>query len=197
LRRRIFALINEKETKMQKIVTAVTLAFVSVVIALPAHAGKGGPTPVTSITKQSRKDNKIFVGINWNFGVREGITGVVGYRFARVNASDRVRGGLIDLTVPLTGAPIQLGEVHVKALAGSRSVQGELGVGYGFQGAAFLLNGGVRVPYANVGTDYLIDKGWQPYIGVDTLKRARPHTETTTTICPNGNPVTPGGSCAA
>lgn len=182
---------------MQKIVTTATLAFVSLVIAVPAYAGKGGPAPVTSITKQSRKDNKIFVGINWNFGVREGLTGVVGYRFARVNASDRVRGGLIDLTVPLTGAPIQLGEVHLKALAGSRSVQGELGVGYAFQSAAFLVNGGVRVPYANAGADYLFGKGWQPYLGVDTLKRARPHIETTTTACTNGNPVTPSGSCAS
>ena len=182
---------------MQKIVTTATLAFVSLVIALPAHAGKGGPAPVTSITKQSRKDNKIFVGINWNFGVREGLTGVVGYRFARVSASDRVRGGLIDLTVPLTGAPIQFGEVHLKALSGSRSVQGELGVGYGFQGGAFLVNGGVRVPYANAGADYLFGKGWQPYLGVDTLKRARPHIETTTKVCANGNLLLPSGSCDA
>lgn len=171
---------------MKKIVSTATLGFVSLVIALPASAGVSGPAPITSITKQSRKDNKIFVGINWNFGVREGVTGVVGYRFARVNANDRVRGGLIDFTVPFTGAPIQLGEMHIKALAGSRSVQGELGVGYGFQGEAFLLNGGVRVPYANVGTDYLLGKGWQPYFGIDTLGRARAHKETSTTSCPTG-----------
>ena len=179
---------------MQKIVATVTLAFVSVVIALPAHAGKGGPTPVTSITKQSRKDNKIFVGINWNFGVRTGATAVVGYRWARVNSNDRVRGALADVTFVLTGAPVGVGEFHVKGLAGSRSVQGELGVGYGFQGEAFLVNGGVRVPYANVGTDYLFGKGWQPYVGVDTLKRVKAHGETSTTSCPSGFDLS-NGAC--
>lgn len=77
-----------------------------------------------------------------NWGVREGATAVIGYRWAKVKDNERVTGGLVDLTFALTGAPVGLGEVHVKALQGRRSVQGELGVGYGFQGEAFLLNGG-------------------------------------------------------
>lgn len=170
---------------MKQIISA-TLALIALAIALPAEAGKGGPTPVTSISKKSRNDNKIFVGVNWNFGVRTGVSGVVGYRFAKVSSSDRVRGGLVDLTVPFTGSPIGLGEVHLKALSGTRSVQGELGIGYGFQGQAFLLNGAVRVPYATVGTDYLIGKGWQPYVGVHSLGRARSPGETSTTSCPTG-----------
>lgn len=66
------------------------------------------------------------------------------------------------------------------------AVPGELGIGYGFQGQAFLLNGAVRVPYATVGTDYLIGKGWQPYVGVHSLGRARSPGETSTTSCPTG-----------
>lgn len=172
---------------------SLLVAAVSLAIVCPAHAGKGGPSPVTTITKQSRKDNKVFVGINWNFGVRSGATAVLGYRWAKVKSNDRVHGALADITFVLTGAPVGLGEFHVKALSGSRSVQGELGVGYGFQGEAFLVNGGVRVPYANVGTDYLFGKGWQPYIGVDTLKRVKAHAETTTTSCPSGFDLSNGG----
>ena len=175
---------------------SLPLAALALAIACPAHAGATGPTPVTTITKQSRKDNKVFVGINWNFGVRTGATAVVGYRWAKVNSSDHVHGALADLTIVLSGAPVGVGEFHVKGLTGSRSVQGELGVGYGFQGEAFLVNGGVRVPYANVGTDYLFGKGWQPYVGVDTLKRVKAHEETSTTSCPSGFNLSKG-ACVA
>ena len=174
---------------------SLLFAAIALAIACPAHAGKGGPSPVTTITKQSRKDNKVFVGINWNFGVRTGATAVVGYRWANVNSNNRVHGALADLTFVLSGAPVGVGEFHVKALSGSRSVQGELGVGYGFQGEAFLVNGGVRVPYANVGTDYLFGKGWQPYVSVDTLKRVKAPQETTTTSCPSGFTLV-NGACA-
>lgn len=177
---------------MKSIFAAATLALATLVVAFPAQAGKGGSAPTTTITNASRHDNKVFVGLNWNFGVRTGLSAVVGYRWAHVSANDHVRGALIDLTVPLTGAPVQLGEVHLKGLSGTRSVQGELGVGYGFQSAAFLVNGGVRAPYVNAGTDYLFGKGWQPYIGVDTLKRVKPHEQTTTTSCPEGSTLTDG-----
>ncbi len=162
---------------MKTIALIAFLAAATLVLALPAQAGTTVPPPLT-VTNGSRHDNQVFVGINWNFGVRDGATAVVGYRWAHVSTSDHVKGALIDLTVPLTGAPIQLGEFHLKGLEGTRSVQGELGVGYGFQADAFLVNGGVRVPYANAGTDYLFGKGWQPYIGVDSLKKAKAHTET-------------------
>ena len=179
---------------MKSIVLAISLASATLVVALPAEAGKGGGIPATTITNASRHDNKVFVGINWNFGVRTGATAVVGYRWAHVSTSDHVKGALIDLTVPLTGAPIQLGEFHLKGLEGTRTVQGELGVGYGFQADAFLVNGGVRAPYANVGSDYLFGKGWQPYVGVDTLKKVKPHAQTVVENCPPSD-VLSDGTC--
>jgi len=179
---------------MKRLFLTLSLVLASFALAAPAFAGNSGSAPTTTITKSSRHDNKVFVGINWNFGVRTGATAVVGYRWAQVSTSDHVHGVLVDLTVPLTGAPVQLGEFHVKGLDGTRSVQGELGVGYGFQGEAFLVNGGVRVPYVNAGTDYLFGKGWQPYVGIDTLQRARPHTETTQTSC-TPPAILSGGLC--
>lgn len=171
---------------MSRIIRSTAVLLASQMLALSAFAGEGGPAPTTTITKKGRNDNKVFVGLNYNWGVREGWTAVVGYRWAKVKENDRVRGGLIDLTVPLTGAPIGVGELHVKALAGSRSVQGEAGLGYGFQAGAFLANAGVRVPFATAGTDYLFGKGWQPYIGVTTLGRTKRATEESTTTCPAG-----------
>lgn len=171
---------------MKRYCLAAIAAAASISVLVPAHAGKGGPAPTTTITKKSRKDNKLFAGINWNWGVRQGATAVIGYRWARVSERDRVHGTLVDLTFPLTGAPFGLGELHVKALGGPRSAQGELGVGYGFQANAFLLNGGARGPYVNAGTDYLLGKGWQPYVGLDTLGRLKRHEEVTTTTCPTG-----------
>ncbi len=171
---------------MNRSLLAALLAVASLALAPPAHAGATGPQPTQTITKQGRNDNKLFVGINWNWGVREGATAVVGYRWAKVKDNAHVNGALVDLTIALTGAPVGLGEFHVKALQGSRSVQGELGLGYGFQGEAFLLNGGVRGPFVNLGTDYLFGKGWQPYAGIDTLDRTKGSTETTTSTCPAG-----------
>ncbi|MCC7463238.1 MAG: hypothetical protein IT480_12335 [Gammaproteobacteria bacterium] len=179
---------------MKGIVLTALAATAAFSFALPAHAGKGGPAPTATITKQKRNDNKAFVGINWNWGVRDGATVVVGYRWARVNGNGRVNGSLIDLTFPLSGADFGLGELHVKGLTGQRSAQVELGVGYGFQGDAFLLNGGARGPYVNLGTDYLFGKGWQPYVGIDTLGHVKRPKEITTLSCPEGYTLQ-GNSC--
>jgi hypothetical protein len=46
------------------------------------------------------------------------------------------------------------------------------------------LNAGVQGPYVNLGTDYLFGKGWQPYVGVNTLGRVRAPTESLS--CPAG-----------
>lgn len=179
---------------MKGITLAAVAAAAAFSLALPAHAGKGGPAPTSTITKQKRNDNKAFVGINWNWGVRDGATAVVGYRWAKVKENGHVNGSLVDLTFPLAGAKFGLGELHIKGLAGRRSAQGELGVGYGFQAGAFLLNGGARGPYVNVGTDYLFGRGWQPYVGIDTLGRVKRPNETTTLSCPAGFTLQ-GGNC--
>lgn len=144
--------------------------------ALPANAGKGGPvtpptiTPATA-TMVSRNDNGAYAGINWNFGVRNGATAVVGYRAARVNGRDHVDGGKAEFTWVLSGGPPGPGEFRLKAINGRRDLQGELGFGYSFHESAFLLNVGAQGAYANAGVDYLFDKGWLGSIGVNSLDR--------------------------
>jgi hypothetical protein len=171
---------------MKATVLAAFVAVASVSLAMPACAGSSGTAPTTTITKQGRNDNKLFAGINWNWGVRNGATAVIGYRWAKIKDNERVHGALIDMTFALSGAAVGPGEIHLKALQGRRSVQGELGIGYGLQAGAFLLNAGVRGPYVNLGTDYLFGKGWQPYVGIDTLGRVKKPNEVSTTTCPPG-----------
>jgi hypothetical protein len=184
---------------MNRFARATIVLVASQLLVLSAFAGAtGGPAPTTTTTKTSRDDNQVFVGLNYNWGVRQGLTAVVGYRWARTSSSDRVTGGLVDVTIPLTGAPIGLGEIHLKGLAGGRSAQGELGVGYGFQAGAFLVNAAARGPYVTAGTDYLFGKGWQPYVGVSTLGRAKRADEQSTTTCPAGFTFDAGsGTCVA
>jgi hypothetical protein len=65
---------------MKRLFLTLSLVLASFALAAPAFAGNSGSAPTTTITKSSRHDNKVFVGINWNFGVRTGATAVVGYR---------------------------------------------------------------------------------------------------------------------
>ena len=173
---------------MNRMIHSVLIALAALALALPAHAGKGGPTlPPTidpTITKSGRNDNRLYVGINWNFGVRDGATAVVGYRVAKVAAGGHVHGYKAEISYVLSGAPMGLGEARLKYLNGSRSAQGEAGAGYSFASQAFLVNLGVQGPYVNGGVDYLFDKGWLASIGVNTLSRVKKPTETLS--CPAG-----------
>lgn len=168
------------------LVPSLVIGLGTTLLAPAALAGSVGPAPITTINSQSRDDNSVFVGVNWNFGAREGLTGVLGYRIARVDEDNDVRGAVIDITVPLTGADLQLGELHLKYLMGSDTLQGEAGFGYSFQGESLLLNGGLRGPYSTVGVDYLLEKGWMPYLGVTSLDATDEHDETRTLSCPSG-----------
>ncbi len=169
---------------MRKIIHGILFALTAFALALPAHAGKGGGTVPPTIAKKGRNNNSIYAGINWNFGVRNGATAVLGYRDARVKSNGNVDGFKVEATWVLSGAPMGFGELRAKYLRGKRSAQGEVGVGFSGAHEAFLLNAGVQGPYANGGVDYLFNKGWLASIGVNTLKKVRKPEETLT--CPAG-----------
>ena len=169
---------------MRKILHGVLFMLAAFALALPAHAGKGGGTVPPTVEKKSRNDNTIYVGINWNFGVRNGATAVLGYRDAHIKKNGNVDGWKVEGTVVLSGAPIGLGEVRAKYLKGEREVQGELGLGFSGAHEAFLLNAGVQGPYINGNVDYLFNKGWLGSIGVNSLGEAKKPKKTTT--CPSG-----------
>jgi hypothetical protein len=143
------------------------VALGTAVLVPAAYAGKGGPPPV-DVIQGKKKDNKAFVGLQWNFGVRDGLSAIVGYRWADVGPGNKVRGSQLDFTYALTGQ-VGPGELHLKALRGKLNHQTEAGIGYGFHAGAFLVNLGVQGNHVNVGADYLFGKGLQPYVGVNTV----------------------------
>jgi len=168
---------------MKKIVRT-SLVLASHAIALTAYAGDGGEGMAPTTAKKGRNDNSIYAGINWNFGVRNGATAVLGYRDARVKSNGNVDGWKVEATWVLSGAPMGFGELRAKYLKGERDVQGEVGLGFSAAHEAFLINGGVQGPYANGGVDYLFNKGWLASIGVNTLNKVKKPKEVLT--CPPG-----------
>ena len=168
---------------MRKIVRT-SLVLASHAIALTAYAGDGGEGMPPTTSKKSRNDNTIYAGINWNFGVRNGATAVLGYRDAHVKKNGNVDGWKVEATMVLSGAPMGFGELRAKYLKGEREVQGEVGLGFSGAHEAFLLHGGVQGPYINGGVDYLFNKGWLASIGVNTLNKVKKPKETES--CPAG-----------
>jgi hypothetical protein len=169
---------------MMKIFHGVLFLLAAFALALPAHAGKGGGTLPPTVEKKGRNDNTVYVGINWNFGARDGATAVIGYRDARVKSNNDVDGWKVEGTIVLTGGAMGFGEFRAKWLKGERDVQGELGLGYSGAHQAFLLNGGVQGPYVNGNVDYLFSKGFLFSIGANTLDKVKKRKETLT--CPSG-----------
>ena len=168
----------------------ILLVLGSALVAPAAHAGKGGGPVAPTMTNQKLSDNQAFIGLQWNFGVRNGASVVVGYRWAKVTSDDKVNGGQIAFNYAITGTTGP-GELRLNWLSGTRSAQGELGLGYSFHAASFLANAAVQGSYVYGGIDYLVNKGFQPYIGVNTVHYKRvPYLQT----CPLGTTLG-GGNC--
>lgn len=173
----------------------IALALVATATGVFAEAGTTTPPPGTdpTITRTGRHENRVYAGINWNFGVRDGATLVVGYRGAKVSSGGHVDGFKAEIGWVLSGAPAGLAEARVKYLNGSRSAQGEVGAGFSFASQAPLVNLGVQGPYVNGNYDYLFGKGSLASIGVNTLGKAKRPVETSS--CPAGSDLV-GGTCA-
>ena len=182
---------------MSKSLLAGLLALAALALALPAHAGKGGPvTPPTidpTVTPHARNDNQLYAGINWNFGVRTGATAFVGVRAVKVRADGNAHGVKAEIGYVLSGAPMGLGEARLKYLGVNRETQAEIGAGYSFSSQAFLFTAGGQAPFFNAGGDYLFGKGFLVYLGGNTLGRIRGPKQTLS--CPLGYTLDNTGLC--
>jgi hypothetical protein len=184
---------------MSKTFYSVLLAFAALVAAVSAHAGTTAPPAPTTVpanvTNHGRNDNKLYVGINWDFGIRTGASALVGFRGAKVRDDGQVNGYKVEISYVLSGAPMGLGEARVKYLHGAHDAQGEIGAGYSFQAASPLLNLGVQGPFINGGMDYLFSNGGiMGYLGVNTLDS--PKSPTQTLSCDTGF-VLQGSDCVS
>ena len=176
---------------MNRTIRNAVFALAATSVFPSAFAGATPPTGEDpTIIRSGRHENRVYAGINWNFGVRDGATIVVGYRAAKVSSGGHVDGFKAEIGYVLSGAPTGLAEARVKYLNGSRSAQGEVGAGFSFASQAPLFNLGVQGPYINGNYDYLFGKGSLGSIGINTLGKARKPTETAT--CPAGSVLVSG-----
>lgn len=143
---------------------------------LPATKTAGNctaPTLVGGATGSGlRKDNKLFAGINWNFG-KSSAELVVGFRHLRVQSNKDVEGAKLDFTLPFSTSGIGFDKLRLRYVSGTRDVQGEAGGGFSFQSGKPLLGAEVQGPYVLGGLDYVIGGGFQPYVGVNSLGKPK------------------------
>lgn len=157
------------------------VAAVALLGTQAANAGFSpcGTQPGTSCTVPVAQgsDNartQAFVGVNWTFG--QGPDLVLGVRYTKTNARQRVLGGRLEAVFPIAASwrGISFDRLRLRAIGGQRNFMQELGLGYSFGANAFLASGAVQTSHASLGTDLIFGKlQWLPYVGLDTL--SRPH----------------------
>lgn len=130
----------------------------------------------TQTTGQGDKDTtQAFAGINWTFGAGPEL--VVGVRSLRVNQRHRAVGARLEATFPFSANTISFDKLRLRLVGGHRKGMYELGGGYSFAGQGFLLSGALQADYVTAGTDFTLNTyQWQPYIGINTLDRAKAPT---------------------
>lgn len=134
------------------------------------------PTVSGATTSSGKRDTtEAFAGINWAFGTGPEL--VLGVRSLRTDARRRVEGARLETTFPFSMQNITFDKLRLRLVGGHRSGMYELGGGYSFVGKGFLLSSALQTDYFNVGTDLtLSDFKWQPFVGVNTLERAKAPT---------------------
>lgn len=111
-----------------------------------------------------------FVGLQWNFGTSTPEL-TFGVRRTETNTSDHVTGGKLDFALPLDMKNLNLPTARLMGLYGNRDIQGEAGVGLQLKDFKPLIGLGAQVPFANFGANYVFHKGWDAYVGANSLRK--------------------------
>ena len=144
------------------------------------------------LTVSKAYETRVLAGLQWNFGDSQPEL-VLGVRRTQTSTSSHVRGGKIDLAIPLKADFGQIKPVvRVMGVAGNRDVQGEFGFGMRVLDWKPVVAAGAQIPYANGGINYVFADGAKPYVGFNTLKRAvAPRQSGGARFCPDGFTLTP------
>lgn len=137
-----------------------------------AHAGNAMIAPPTTIVEDDREETRFFGGLRWSFG-SSSFEIVGGVRHEKTSTSDNVTGGQAEIAIPVSRDGFKLPKTRIMGLAGNRSVQGLAGIGYDFDKAAPLLGLGVQGPFSEAGANIYLDGTIDPFLGVNSVDRAR------------------------
>ena len=138
-----------------------------------------------------RNSTQIYGGVQWTFGAGPEL--VLGVRASHTNASKKTAGAKLEATFPFSAQSITFDKLRLRLFGGTRTVLPELGFGYSFANASWLLSGAVQTDYLLIGTDYAWSSGqWQPFVGLNTLRRPKaPNTGAAGVLgCSDGGELT-------
>ena len=152
----------------------------------PVSCGKAGCYDfVTTGSGGTLTDNRVYAGLKWT--LNEGIKpqAVLGFRHARTKSNGNTDGGDVSISAKIIDG-FQLGKLRAKYFDGKDKVQGEVGGGFDFTKGLFA-GVGVHAPYSLIGLDlhpFINENKLEPYIQIDTIKRYKKPTGSTTTCTP-------------
>lgn len=118
-----------------------------------------------------RNTTQIYGGVQWTFG--QGPELVLGVRAAHTNVNKKSAGAKLEATFPIAGQSIGFDKLRLRLFGGTRTILPELGFGYSFAGGGWLVSGAVQTDYLVVGTDWTTSGQWQPFVGLNTLRRPK------------------------
>ena len=144
------------------------------------------PVPATLIpgAEGSLNDNKLYAGINWEFGVKASFDAILGLKSTHTSSGGNVTGGDLNVGIPIDKEHFRDVKLKAEYVNGNTTGQGNLGVGYIFGRDKFLGTIGYSLPYVKLGTDYVIKDGFEPYLQINTLdKYKKPNSSASTYSC--------------
>jgi hypothetical protein len=146
------------------------------------------PIPATLIpgAEGTLNDNKLYAGINWEFGVKASFDAILGLKSTHTSSGENVTGGDLNIGIPIDKEHFRDVKLKAEYVNGNTTGQGNVGVGYIFGRDKFLATIGYSLPYVKLGTDYVIKDGFEPYLQINTLdKYKKPTSSASTYSCSN------------
>lgn len=167
-------------------------------VSAAAYAGKGPPPPlpgpVTTATTTPTQAHKtsVYGGLKWDLPGPLAPQLVVGVRHAKTQSDGDTFGVDFSFAFFFFESGFKPGKLRLKGFTGNEHVQGEIGAGWDFSKGAFFAGPSVNIPYVNLGVDWVLGSGLQPYGMIHTFGKPGvppPNTVATMTAAPPAPPV--------
>jgi len=150
-----------------KSITISAAFFSGALIASGGFAGISNPeppiTPPSTGSVGDNEDTSLFVGLNWAFGTRSTVEGVVGVVHSQVDAGGDVEGGRFSVHFDLRDLQTPP-DARLTGILGDEDIAAEAGLGIGFDGSPFAVLGGIG-NYYNFGGTLGFDGTLGGYVG--------------------------------
>ncbi|KJV39067.1 hypothetical protein [Acinetobacter brisouii] len=131
------------------------------------------PVPAQTYSDSSRTDNRVYAGLSWSWGNKQGLKPdyIVGFRSLHVDSDNSVQGGDINLRVKYNHGFV-LGDARLAYINGKRDFVGNYGGGYSFMNRSIFGTVAGQGSYYRFGGDYYFkNHDFKPYVEINTLEK--------------------------